>query len=667
MAVNMDPVVTTSGGSTSFTEGNNVTSTPVVIDSALVVSDADNPTLASATVAITGNYQSGQDILAFANLDPAIYGNITASYDAALGILTLTSAGATATLAEWQAALQAVTYTNLSEVPNTATRTMSYVVNDGTADSMAATRSVSVQSTNDAPVNSVPGDQTLKQDSSLVFSSANGNQISISDADAGSAMMQVTLSVTLGTITLPTLSGLIFSVGSGTSDSTMTINGSIADINSALQGMIYVPTPGYNGADSLQLTTGDLGNSGSGGSRTDSDSISLSIAPPNPLVTHVSSSNPDGAYKVGDTISVTVNFDSAVTVDTSGGTPTLLLETGATDRIATYVSGSGSSTLTFLYVVQSGDLSADLDFQSISALALNGAAIRDASNLDAFLTLPTIGGANSFAGQKDIVIDGVAPVTSSVSVPADGNYFVGQNLDFTVNFSEAVVVDTASGTPRIAIQLNQGGTAYATYMSGSGTSAVVFRMTVATGQKDFDGISLGADLQTNGGTIQDQAGNIAATTLNGVASTAHVDVGPNRILGTDEADRLRGTADDDIIRGRGDDDRLFGLAGDDVLRGGWGDDRMTGGDGADMFVFRGGRGRDVITDFDYIDFDANGAIMDKIDLRNAPGIRNFADLEAHHLSMNADGGSTLITTEDGAVLVLRGVDMADLGEIHFLF
>jgi hypothetical protein len=75
----------------------------------------------------------------------------------------------------------------------------------------------------------------------------------------------------------------------------------------------------------------------------------------------------------------------------------------------------------------------------------------------------------------------------------------------------------------------------------------------------------------------------------------------------------------------------------------------------------------VITDFDHNDFDANGAIMDKIDLREALGIRDFADLKAHHLTMNADGSSTLITTQDGAVLVLNGVDMADLDAIHFLF
>lgn len=44
-------------------------------------------------------------------------------------------------------------------------------------------------------------------------------------------------------------------------------------------------------------------------------------------------------------------------------------------------------------------------------------------------------------------IDRVAPAVTSVNVPANGSYIAGQNLDFTVNFSENVIVDTSGGTP----------------------------------------------------------------------------------------------------------------------------------------------------------------------------------------------------------------------------
>ncbi|MFK2905978.1 DUF4347 domain-containing protein [Dyella ginsengisoli] len=522
-AVDDTPVATTSGGTTAFTEGNNVTSTPVAIDGGFTVSDLDNTTLASATVSITGNFHSGEDLLAFAN-DGSTMGNVTASYNAATGVLTLTSAGGTATLAQWQSALRSVTYTNGSELPNTATRTISYVVNDGTVDSGASTKLVSVASINDAPINGVPAGQSLNQDSSLAFNSGNGNLVAVSDADANGGIEQVTLTVTHGALSLSGTTGLSFLVGSGSGDATMTFQGTLADINAALNGMVYTPTAGYHGVDGLQITTSDLGNTGSGGAQTDTDTVAITVNSINPRVTDVSSTSADGGYKVGDTIYETVTFDQVVTVDTSGGAPTLLLETGTIDHNASYVSGSGTNTLTFAYTVQAGDASADLDYASTAALALNGAVIRNGSGDSAILTLPTTGSAQSIAGQKAIVVDGVAPAVTSVSAPANGTYVAGQNLDFTVNFSEAVVVDTAGGTPRLAVTLDTGGTVYADYVSGSGSTALVFRLTVTTGENDATGIQVGATLDANGGAVRDAVGNDAASALNAVASTAAVNV-----------------------------------------------------------------------------------------------------------------------------------------------
>jgi hypothetical protein len=146
-ATDQTPIVTTSGGSVAFTAGDNTVSTPVVIDSAITISDSDNTTLASATVAITGNFHAAEDVLAFTNTSGATFGNIVASYNSGTGVLTLTSAGATATLSQWQAALRSVTWTDTAITPNTATRTVSFSVNDGTKTSTAATRNVTVAST----------------------------------------------------------------------------------------------------------------------------------------------------------------------------------------------------------------------------------------------------------------------------------------------------------------------------------------------------------------------------------------------------------------------------------------------------------------------------------------------------------------------------------------
>ncbi|WP_322993932.1 Ig-like domain-containing protein [Limnohabitans sp.] len=118
------------------------------------------------------------------------------------------------------------------------------------------------------------------------------------------------------------------------------------------------------------------------------------------------------------------------------------------------------------------------------------------------------------------VVDDVTPTVASVSVPANAWYVAGQNLDFTVNFSESVTVVTTGGTPRIALTVGTT-TVYADYVSGSGTSALVFRYTVQANDLDTSGITVG-NLSLNGGTLADAAGNNAVLTLNSVGSTSAV-------------------------------------------------------------------------------------------------------------------------------------------------
>jgi methionine-rich copper-binding protein CopC len=83
------------------------------------------------------------------------------------------------------------------------------------------------------------------------------------------------------------------------------------------------------------------------------------------------------------------------------------------------------------------------------------------------------GNYNTAATQASVTYDATAPTVSSVSVPSDGTYIAGQTLSLTVNTSEAVTVDTTSGTPQIAITI--GSTVrQAVYASGSTTASLVF-------------------------------------------------------------------------------------------------------------------------------------------------------------------------------------------------
>jgi hypothetical protein len=120
------------------------------------------------------------------------------------------------------------------------------------------------------------------------------------------------------------------------------------------------------------------------------------------VVLNVTSPTANGVYGLGSVVDVTVQFDRAVTVT---GSPRLALNTGAS---ATYLSGSGTDTLTFRYTVGAGQSTADLDYASTSALTLNGGTIL-AGGLGANLTLPGVGGPGSLGGNKNITIDTVGP------------------------------------------------------------------------------------------------------------------------------------------------------------------------------------------------------------------------------------------------------------------
>jgi hypothetical protein len=127
---------------------------------------------------------------------------------------------------------------------------------------------------------------------------------------------------------------------------------------------------------------------------------------------NVTSSKANGAFTVGTVIDVAVSFSAPVTVT---GTPQLQLETGITDRLANYLSGSGTSTLTFRYTVQSGDASGDMDYIGTGALQLNGGTIQDSGGNAATLALASPGAAGSLGANKNLIIDTTVPTINGVA------------------------------------------------------------------------------------------------------------------------------------------------------------------------------------------------------------------------------------------------------------
>nr|WP_249795098.1 alkaline phosphatase family protein [Bradyrhizobium sp. Oc8] len=205
-----------------------------------------------------------------------------------------------------------------------------------------------------------------------------------------------------------------------------------------------------------------------------------------------------GDLNAGKVVTLTVNFSASVTVTTSGGTPSLTLNDGGT---ASYTGGSGSTALTFSYTVAAGQNTADL---VISSFNLNGATITGGNGNAANLT-----GATNSNPVGILQIDTTAPTIASIAATGtgitdgSGSVSTGQVVTLTVNLSEAVTVNTTSGTPTLA--LNDGGTA--SYVSGSGSTALTFRYTVAAGQITSD-LAI-SSFNLNGAVVSDGAGNAA--------------------------------------------------------------------------------------------------------------------------------------------------------------
>jgi VCBS repeat-containing protein len=156
-----------------------------------------------------------------------------------------------------------------------------YKANDGSLDSNTVTVNLTIAAVNDAPSNTVPGSQTVDEDTTLTFNSGNGNLLSTSDVDAGSSPVQVTVAALHGKLTTNGLAGLSFSVGDGIADTTMTFTGTVTNVNTALNGLQYLGNLNYNGPEQITLTVNDQGATGAGGAKQDSDVINVTVNPVN--------------------------------------------------------------------------------------------------------------------------------------------------------------------------------------------------------------------------------------------------------------------------------------------------------------------------------------------------------------------------------------------------
>lgn len=324
IALNHAPTLSVTGNATTITEiagvGSGETAAAFAF-TAVTIADADTTNgsdeIVGATIRITGGYQGGanQDVL---KIDGNISGmiaalGITYSFTAATGVMTLSGA---ATVAEYQTAIQSVTFSISGDNPTAfgtaLTRTVAIAVTDGLSVSDERTTTLTIAAENDAPVNTLPvGTQNGVEDRAVTIAG-----LSVADPDANPATQKITvrLAVDVGTVTVANavVGGLSAADITGNGTGNVLLTGTQNELNATFAsgtGVRYFSVADGSGPATLTMTTSDTGLNGSGGTKQDVDTLSI--------VTVAVNDAPISSGLQGDAVNFTEN-GPAVKIDLNG-------------------------------------------------------------------------------------------------------------------------------------------------------------------------------------------------------------------------------------------------------------------------------------------------------------------------------------------------------------
>ncbi|WP_160167686.1 DUF4347 domain-containing protein [Methylomonas sp. MK1] len=489
--VNEAPIISgIEGTALAYTENGPATA----VTSTLVLSDVDSANLAGATVQISGNYASGQDVLAFTDQN-----GITGSWNASTGTLTLSGS---ATVAQYQTALRSITYENTSDAPSTASRTVSFSVIDGTTASNITTRSIAVTAINDAPVNSLPANGYTAINTSKTFSSANGDALQIADVDAASSSVQLTLSISHGSLSLASTTGMTLVSGANGSGS-MSYSGTVAAINTALNnGLTFTPDSNYRGLAQLTMTTSDQGNAGTGGTLTDTDTLDVHVGAI--VVTNTS-----------DTISAGANTSSISALIASDGGDGISLR----EAIAAANNTAGPN---YIYFGISGTSVHTINLTS--ALTITSTIVLDATSDDSF---------SANGSRPAIVLNGAGNIQNGIQLygGSDGSTIRGLVIQ---NFAGTGIEISGSNGNTVAgnwIGLNAAGTGAAGNSAGIGiwnsANNIIGGSSVADRNVISGNTGIGIGLSTDNGSATGNQikGNYIGTDVTGANAVGNANQG----------------------------------------------------------------------------------------------------------------------------------------------
>ena len=202
---------------------------------------------------------------------------------------------------------------------------------EGDAEEVSETLDITVEAINDSPTLTAPSAVSTDEDTEFLFLLGNdGNLISVSDdATDDVLMIEVQLSCSFGTLTLANPSGVspVANADGELPDleeghSTMTILGTVLNINNALNGLSFKPDENFNGQAQIDIIVDDKGNAGAGEALTVTKTIVVTVVALNDTPTIAV----PGDQTTEEDLPITFTSISVADADVGEGAGDLLLE-----------------------------------------------------------------------------------------------------------------------------------------------------------------------------------------------------------------------------------------------------------------------------------------------------------------------------------------------------
>ena len=446
-----------------------------IVDASVSLTDVDDSNLESATIFLTNGFAG--DLLEVSGLPAGITAVVSpAGALTSSGTITVTLSG-TASLADYETALQAITFRSTNDAISTVERILNVSVNDGADQSASVLSRITITAVNDLPIAGADGVYNIFEDQSATFAPA---LLLANDSDPDGDILSI-ISVSGASNGIVSISGsgdIVFDPGSE---------------YSGIAGFDYVISDGNGGnaTGSVSLNVvavndapiADLNGASSGVNSSVSyveNAASIAIIDNTVLLSDVDDTNLESASlilsngQVGDQIiapstvgPISISVSPSGALSGSGSVTVTLTGTGTLAeyetalRAVSYqsVSETPSTVMRSVEVrVNDGDIDSVIAYVSINVTSVNDIPVAGNDGPIIAIEDTALVIASSALLANDIDLDGDTLVVVSVSNPSNGTV--------SINGSGDVVFTPTSGASGVAsfdytVSDGNGGTALA--------------------------------------------------------------------------------------------------------------------------------------------------------------------------------------------------------------